>query len=86
MLLAITLFKTLNASCSCNVILQHVPFFLFFPFVLGTWPHTLCSIATEVFEPVESRGMFNFLILIEYVVIIVQKPFLEKPSAYSSKL
>lgn len=35
-------------------------FFLFFPLVLGTWPHTLCSIATEVFEPVESRGMFNF--------------------------
>lgn len=61
-------------------------FSFFFPFVLGTWPHTLCSIATEVFEPVESRGMCDFLILIEYVVIIVQKPFLEKPSAYSSKL
>lgn len=65
----------------CNVF-----FFFFFRLVLGTWPHTLCSIATEVFEPVESRGMFNFYILMEYVVIIVLKPFLEKPSAYSSKL
>lgn len=47
----------------------------FFYFVLGTWPHAICSIATEVFEPVESRGISCgfFLILDKYVAIIVKK-------------
>lgn len=47
---------------------------VFFYFVLGTWPHAICSIATEVFEPVESRGISCgfFLILDKYVAIIVK--------------